>query len=139
MSDPPAQLTSVVDRVDYAFGENGLTAYKLGKELKSNSFIQYVGEEEYKKLANWILRYLSELDIPIKRSVLSPCWAPPPELITSGTFIEFRRGMVNVSPIGRNASTEERNDFEKYDLVRVPLKLSRRDADVARPTGSERP
>ncbi|KAG9543627.1 eukaryotic phosphomannomutase, partial [Aureobasidium melanogenum] len=33
-----------------------------------------------------------------------------------GTFIEFRNGMINVSPIGRNASIEERNEYEKYDL-----------------------
>ena len=33
-----------------------------------------------------------------------------------GTFIEFRQGMLNVSPIGRNCSREERNDFEKFDL-----------------------
>ena len=52
---------------DYCFAENGLTAYKLGKELPSASFIGHVGEEDYKKLVNFILRYLSELDIPIKR------------------------------------------------------------------------
>lgn len=34
----------------------------------------------------------------------------------SGTFIEFRNGMINISPIGRNCSREERNEFEKYDL-----------------------
>lgn len=33
-----------------------------------------------------------------------------------GTFVEFRNGMINVSPIGRNASTEERVAYEKYDL-----------------------
>lgn len=32
-----------------------------------------------------------------------------------GTFIEFRNGMINVSPIGRNATNEERATFEKYD------------------------
>lgn len=32
-----------------------------------------------------------------------------------GTFVEFRNGMVNVSPIGRNASIQERINFEKYD------------------------
>jgi phosphomannomutase len=57
----------VTNKVDYAFGENGLVAYKLGNELKSNSFIQHVGEDEWKKMANWVLRYLSEVDIPIKR------------------------------------------------------------------------
>lgn len=39
-------------------------------------------------------------------------------LLYSGTFIEFRNGMINVSPIGRNCSREERNEFEKYDLER---------------------
>ncbi len=44
--------------------------------------------------------YLSKLELPQKR----------------GTFIEFRNGMLNVSPIGRNCNREERNAFEKYDL-----------------------
>lgn len=35
-----------------------------------------------------------------------------------GTFIEFRSGMLNISPIGRNCSREERNDYEKVDLER---------------------
>jgi phosphomannomutase len=48
-----------------------------------------------------ILHYIADLDIPIKR----------------GTFIEFRNGMINVSPIGRNASTEERNEYQKFDLA----------------------
>eukprot|EP00842_Homolaphlyctis_polyrhiza_P000945 jgi/Hompol1/1851/HPOL_005026-RA len=50
------------------------------------SFINYLGEDKYKRLANFILKYIAELDIPKKR----------------GTFIEFRNGMINVSPIGRN-------------------------------------
>jgi hypothetical protein len=44
--------------------------------------------------------YFSKLELPQKR----------------GTFIEFRNGMLNVSPIGRNCSRDERNAFEKYDL-----------------------
>lgn len=38
-------------------------------------------------------------------------------LICSGTFIELRRGMINISPIGRNCSYNEREEFEKYDKV----------------------
>jgi hypothetical protein len=38
--------------------------------------------------------------------------------IFRGTFIEFRSGMLNVSPIGRNCSQEERDEFEKYDKVK---------------------
>ncbi|GAA6054733.1 hypothetical protein JCM3770_000054 [Rhodotorula araucariae] len=84
---------------DYCFAENGLTAIKLGKPLASQSFIKYLGEDKYKQLVRWVLHYVADLDIPIKR----------------GTFIEFRNGMVNVSPIGRNASVQERDEFEKYD------------------------
>lgn len=93
------KLTPVLDLFDYGFAENGLTAYKLGEELPPASFIGHVGEEPYKKLVNYILRYLSEVDCPVKR----------------GTFVEFRKGMINVSPVGRNASTQERNDFEAFD------------------------
>lgn len=35
----------------------------------------------------------------------------------SGTFIEFRNGMINISPIGRNCSQEERDNFEVFDKV----------------------
>ncbi len=56
-----------IDDFDFAFAENGLTAYRLGKPLPSQSFIKFVGEERYKKLANFILHYIADLDIPIKR------------------------------------------------------------------------
>lgn len=89
----------VVNLFDYAFAENGLTAYRQGVQLDSFSFIKWIGEEKYKKLANFILHYIADLDIPVKR----------------GTFIEFRNGMINVSPIGRNASHQERQEFEEFD------------------------
>ncbi|RCK60618.1 Phosphomannomutase [Candida viswanathii] len=90
---------NVLQDFDYCFSENGLTAYKLGKELASQSFINWIGDEKYNKLVKFILRYLSDIDLPVRR----------------GTFVEFRNGMINVSPIGRNASTQERNDYEKFD------------------------
>ncbi|KAK6202652.1 phosphomannomutase [Scheffersomyces amazonensis] len=92
---------NVLEDFDYCFSENGLTAYKKGQELASQSFINWIGDEKYNKLVKFILRYLSDIDIPIRR----------------GTFIEFRNGMINVSPVGRNASTQERNDFEAYDKI----------------------
>ncbi|EME39518.1 hypothetical protein DOTSEDRAFT_180103 [Dothistroma septosporum NZE10] len=91
---------NVTTLFDYCFAENGLTAYRMGQQLPSNSFIQWIGEEKYKKLVNFCLHYVADLDIPVKR----------------GTFVEFRNGMINVSPVGRNASTQERNDYEKFDL-----------------------
>ncbi|KAJ6496792.1 eukaryotic phosphomannomutase [Mycena vulgaris] len=93
--------SNVVDDFDYAFAENGLTAYKMGKVLESQSFIKYVGEDRYKVLVNFILHYIADMDVPIKR----------------GTFVEFRNGMINVSPIGRNATIAERKEFEAYDKI----------------------
>ncbi|KAI8838318.1 eukaryotic phosphomannomutase [Chytriomyces cf. hyalinus JEL632] len=91
----------VLSLFDFCFSENGLTAYKLGQQLASQSFIGYMGEDRYNKLANFILGYLAKLDLPKKR----------------GTFIEFRNGMINVSPIGRNCSHAERDEFEAYDKI----------------------
>ena len=36
-------------------------------------------------------------------------------LLRRGTFLEYRNGMMNISPIGRNCSKDERNDFEEFD------------------------
>ncbi|KAK3268919.1 hypothetical protein CYMTET_22603 [Cymbomonas tetramitiformis] len=84
---------------DYMFSENGLMAHKAGAEIGKTSFKDFLGEEKLKTFINFVLHYIADLDIPIKR----------------GTFIEFRNGMLNVSPIGRNCSQEERDEFEKYD------------------------
>ncbi|KAI8374312.1 eukaryotic phosphomannomutase [Radiomyces spectabilis] len=103
LSKQEEQLGSaVLGDFDFCFAENGLTAYRLGEQLASQSFIEWIGEEEYSKLVNFILRYIADMDLPKKR----------------GTFVEFRNGMVNVSPIGRNCTREERNEFEKFDLER---------------------
>ncbi|CDZ96657.1 phosphomannomutase pmm1 [Phaffia rhodozyma] len=93
--------SDVINSFDYCFAENGLTAYKLGQPLASQSFIKFLGEDKYKPLVNFILHYIADMDIPIKR----------------GTFVEFRNGMINVSPIGRNASIQERHEFEAYDKI----------------------
>ncbi|MCJ1394357.1 Phosphomannomutase [Xylographa bjoerkii] len=84
---------------DFCFAENGLTAYRMGKPLTGNSFIEWLGEEKYQQLVNFCLVYVAGLKLPVKR----------------GTFVEFRNGMVNISPIGRNASLAERNAFVTYD------------------------
>lgn len=38
-------------------------------------------------------------------------------ITTSGTFIEFRNGMLNISPIGRSCTLEERIEFSELDKV----------------------
>ncbi|KNA20221.1 hypothetical protein SOVF_054170 [Spinacia oleracea] len=92
---------TVINDYDYVFAENGLVAYKDGAEVAIMSLKKLLGEEKLKEFINFTLKYIAELDIPIKR----------------GTFIEFRNGMINVSPIGRNCSQEERDEFEKYDKI----------------------
>lgn len=57
-----------------------------------------------------------------------PHTPPPTHILTSshsytpshphrGTFIEFRSGLINVCPIGRNCTQEERVEFLEYDKV----------------------
>ena len=84
---------------DYLFAENGLVAFKHGELLAKQSLKAFLGEDKLKTFLNFVLHYVADLDIPIKR----------------GTFIEFRAGMLNVSPIGRNCSQEERDEFERFD------------------------
>ncbi|EGG23635.1 phosphomannomutase [Cavenderia fasciculata] len=90
---------SAITNFDYLFSENGLNSFKDGKPIHTQSIKEFLGEQRLKEFINFVLHYIADLEIPIKR----------------GTFIEFRNGMINVSPIGRNCSQGERDDFEKYD------------------------
>ena len=113
-----------LELVDWGFPENGLNAFKDGKSIAVQSLKKHLCDENINRFINFVLRYLSEgladrhrvelfavysywvngccaVNIPIKR----------------GTFIEFRNGMMNISPIGRNCSQEERDAFEEYDKV----------------------
>lgn len=74
-------------------------AYKQAQLIAIQSLKTWLGEDKLKELINFLLHYIADLDIPIKR----------------GTFIEFRNGMMNVCPIGRNCSQAERDEFEKFD------------------------
>lgn len=89
----------MVHKSDYAFGENGCVALRKGQQFHEESISQALGEDTLKRFINFCLHYIADLDIPIKR----------------GTFIEYRKGMLNVSPIGRNCSQQERDEFFEYD------------------------
>lgn len=91
----------VLHKYDYVFPENGLVAYKKGVQLDKQNIQQFIGEEKLQIFINFVLKYLSGIVLPVKR----------------GTFVEFRTGMLNVSPIGRSCSQQERDEFEKYDSV----------------------
>lgn len=89
----------VLSEFDLMYPENGLLQLVKGIEVGRECLQKHLGEEKLQKFINFVLRYLSTVEIPVKR----------------GTFIEFRSGMINVSPIGRQCSREERNAFEQYD------------------------
>jgi len=99
LSKQMEQLGYSTNMFDYCFAENGLLAYKNGKLIEKTSLVSFLGEKSLQSIINWTLMYIAALEIPVKR----------------GTFIEFRQGMLNISPIGRNCSKEERNAFEEYD------------------------
>lgn len=104
LGSPNVDVTSLFD---FCFSENGLTAFRLGETLASNNFIQWLGEDKYQNLVDFVLKFIANTKLPRKR----------------GTFIEFRNGMVNISPVGRAASIEERDEFEAY----VPVSVIARD------------
>nr|XP_033479737.1 phosphomannomutase 2 [Epinephelus lanceolatus] len=89
----------VIQKADYVFAENGLVAYKNGELLSVQSIQAHMGEELLQDFINFCLNYMAKIILPKKR----------------GTFIEFRNGMLNVSPIGRSCSQEERNEFYELD------------------------
>jgi phosphomannomutase len=39
----------------------------LGSPMESQSFIKMVGEKDYQELVNFILHYIADMNIPIKR------------------------------------------------------------------------
>lgn len=89
----------ILKQFDYVFPENGLVQIENGVEVGKESIQNHLGEETLQRFINFVLRYLSELKLPIKR----------------GTFLEFRNGMMNICPLGRQCTREERLAFNKYD------------------------
>lgn len=86
---------------DYIFPENGIVHIENGVEVQKSSFSEKLGEQVLTKFINFVLRYIADLELPFKR----------------GTFIEYRNGMMNISPTGRQCSKEERLIFHEFDKV----------------------
>jgi len=91
----------VVNAYDYVFSENGLVAFKSGSLHAEQSIQAHLGDEVLQDLINFSLVYMSKLQLPCKR----------------GTFVEFRKGMINLCPVGRSCSQAERDEFFAYDKV----------------------
>ncbi|GAB0095165.1 Phosphomannomutase [Sergentomyia squamirostris] len=88
-----------IKELDYVFPENGLVQIQRGVEKGRQSLERHLGNDTIQEFVNFNLGYLANLKLPLKR----------------GTFIEYRSGMINICPIGRNCSREERNAFGEYD------------------------
>jgi len=89
----------VFQNFDFVFPENGTVAYKKGEKISEINFKEWLGVQNLTKLNSYVLKYLGSLDIPIK----------------TGTFIELRKGMMNICPIGRNCTQSEREEFYRFD------------------------
>lgn len=90
----------ILKQFDFIFPENGLVQIVNGAEVVKQSIHKHLGEKTLQRFISFVLRYLAELELPFKR----------------GTFIDFRKGMLNVCPIGRQCTRDERNFFADYDL-----------------------
>ena len=83
----------------WVFSENGLVAFKDNEQFHSQNIREKLGDKAFVNLINSSLFHLSNINIPIK----------------TGTFIETRTGMINLCPIGRICTQEERNEFNAQD------------------------
>jgi len=88
-----------MDLFTWKFSENGLVSYYKDELINKTSLLDELGEDNYQKLINVCLSVLSETIVPVKRS----------------NFIELRNGMINISPIGRDCSQSERDQFFTWD------------------------
>ncbi|KAH9387387.1 phosphomannomutase [Nematocida major] len=87
---------------DFCFPENGLTFIKNGKKISSESYLNFIGEKTHGRLVREVMREFSALpeeEVPKMR----------------GNFLELRTSMVNISPVGRTCSREERREFKALD------------------------
>eukprot|EP01104_Vermistella_antarctica_P001005 TRINITY_DN1107_c0_g1_i1.p1 TRINITY_DN1107_c0_g1~~TRINITY_DN1107_c0_g1_i1.p1 ORF type:complete len:668 (-),score=198.09 TRINITY_DN1107_c0_g1_i1:375-2378(-) len=84
---------------DYVFSENGLQGFKNGAPFNHKTIRNAFSEEQMQEMIEWALMYIAKLRLPVKR----------------GLFVDFRTGLVNVSPAGRNLNKEERAKWVAFD------------------------
>nr|O43976.1 RecName: Full=Phosphomannomutase [Babesia bovis]AAC27385.1 phosphomannomutase homolog [Babesia bovis] len=90
-----------IDEFDYVFSENGTQVYVKNVLVKSLDITEAIPETKLRKMVEFCLRYIADLDIPTKR----------------GTFIEHRKSLINICPPGRNCSMVDRRRFVEYDSI----------------------
>jgi len=90
---------------EYLFAENGLVAHHKGMKIGAESIQNFLGDDKLQEFINFSLEYMSKLKLPRKR----------------GTFVEFRNGMINLCPVGRSCSQQERDEFSQFDEVSTKM------------------
>jgi len=89
----------VTDSFDYVFSENGVVGFKGRQPYPVLTIADKLGEPRLQSLINYSLHYIADLKLPAKR----------------GTFVEYRKSMLNISPIGRSCSQVDRDQFVAYN------------------------
>lgn len=98
----------VTKMFEYVFSENGLVGYHNGELFHQKSIADFMGEDKLQQFINYTLHLFSDIKLPCKR----------------GNFVEFRHGMINISPIGRSCTQSQRDEFDAYDKLHgVRLKV----------------
>lgn len=97
--------------------------------LPFQSIQKHMGEELLQDFINFCLNYMAKIKLPKKRcprvtlSLTCVSWSSFDDdwmisvLFCRGTFIEFRNGMLNICPVGRSCTQEERIEFYELDQV----------------------
>ena len=75
----------VVHLFPWNFSQNGLVAYKNGTLLEIQTISKHLGEENVKRIINWTLKYLSNIDLPIKVSYY--LYEPKQRIATTSNFL----------------------------------------------------
>ena len=92
---------NVLNEYDYVFPENGLIAYKDGKLIGKTNIYDVIDKDKLSIFLEFVQEYIDNINLPVKRS----------------KHIEVRTGMINISPIGRDCTYEERIEFNEYDKI----------------------
>ena len=89
----------IFEDFDFIFAENGMVSYHKGNLIGKSSIRDHLGEDVIQSIENFVKTYVDNLYLPVKCS----------------NNIEIRNGLINISPIGRDCTYGEREEFNIYD------------------------
>jgi len=87
---------------DYVFSENSCQTYFHSELVDPLEMESLLTRKEITELINWSLIYIANLELPLKR----------------GLFIDYRSGLINISPAGRISNENIKARYEWIDFDR---------------------